>query len=88
METDRLIENKVNYNYNNYYNYNNSKIYLLFLLLTISIILQTLCLFYLIQFSNTAEKFNIFSYNETEINSYVNKIELIVDYICKKIVLC
>lgn len=84
METDKLIENKVNNNNKN----SNFKFYLLFCLFIITIILQTLCLFYLIQFSNTAKKFNIYSYNETEINSYVNKIELIVDYICKKIVQC
>ena len=85
MEYDQLIhsDNTIKKNDNN-----TKRHYMIVVLIIILIIIQIVCLLYLIQFSNTAKKFKLYSYNETEINNYVNKIELIVDYTCKKLIQC
>ena len=55
---------------------------------TILIVLQSLCLIYLVTISNTAQKLNLYNLNTTNVNMYINKTEKIIDYICDNYIKC
>ena len=60
----------------------------IFFLITILISLQTVTLVYLIVLGNLAEKLELNTPNISNANLYINKTELIIDYICKNYIKC
>ena len=60
----------------------------IFFLITILISLQTVTLVYLIVLGNLAEKLELNTLNISNANLYINKTELIIDYICKNYIKC
>jgi len=74
------LDQKVIYKYN--------KLYIIFLFLFIIsiLILQSIMIYYFIMLGPIFNQLN--NINTTNVNSYVNKTKVIIDYVCKNMIEC
>ena len=74
------LDQKVIYKYN--------KLYIIFLFLFIIsiLILQSIMLYYFMSLGPILDQLN--NINTTNVNSYVNKTKVIIDYVCKNMIEC
>lgn len=74
------LDQKVIYKYN--------KLYIIFLFLFIIsiLILQSIMLYYFMRLGPIFDQLN--NINTTNVNSYVNKTKVIIDYVCKNMIEC
>ena len=56
--------------------------------LFIIMILQGCCLVYIIILTNIAENINLFNFNKTETNEYIDKFKIIIDNVCSNMIKC
>ena len=52
------------------------------------ITLQSLTLVYLVLISNAAHNLNLYNLNVSNANMYINKTEMIIDFICNNYIKC
>lgn len=56
--------------------------------LFIIMILQGCCVAYMIILTNIAGNINLFNFNKTETNEYIDKFKIIIDNVCSNMIQC
>jgi len=69
-----------------YYNCYKFNIFCLYFLILIIISIQSLSLYYFVWISDIFENLN--NINTSDVNSYINKTKLIIDYVCSNMITC
>jgi hypothetical protein len=60
----------------------------MYVFIVITIILQSICMAYIIKLTNVARGLDILDVNTTEVRIFKNKIESIIDFICSTENIC
>ena len=61
---------------------------MIYFILFIIVGLQGLCLAYIIILGQLAQDINLFDFNKTETNEYIDKFKIIIDQVCSTMIQC
>ena len=61
---------------------------IIYFILIIIIILQVCCVAYMVILTNLAKSINLFDFNQTETNEYIDKFKIIIDSVCSTMIQC
>ena len=61
---------------------------MIYFILFIIVGLQGLCLAYIIILGKLAQDINLFDFNKTETNEYIDKFKIIIDQVCSTMIQC
>lgn len=81
-----FLNSNTNTNTNSNSKFNKMNLYCIYFLFTITISLNSLLLYYLSRVGNIEHTVN--KINTTNVNEYIEKIHVIIDYVCSDLITC